>query len=119
MLGQLYSRAGRHLPSIWLLVVSPTGCATLRLCPSLTLIVWSCVSWTATESRPAGPFTVCLPYWSSYRSRSKQLSLQLRKLDRNREPPEDGPMCEMLWNDPMEGRGMVPNKVGALFRRPQ
>lgn len=43
--------------------------------------------------------------------------LQLRKLDRNREPPEDGPMCEMLWNDPMEGRGMIPNKasLGGLF----
>ncbi len=39
------------------------------------------------------------------------LPVQLRKLDRNREPPEDGPMCEMLWNDPMDGRGMVPNKV--------
>jgi len=39
------------------------------------------------------------------------LPVQLPKLDRNREPPEDGPMCEMLWNDPMDGRGMVPNKV--------
>lgn len=35
----------------------------------------------------------------------------MRKLDRNREPPEDGPMCEMLWNDPMDMPGMVPNKV--------
>ncbi|KAI7844809.1 hypothetical protein COHA_001689 [Chlorella ohadii] len=42
---------------------------------------------------------------------------ELRKLDRNREPPEDGPMCEMLWNDPMDGHGMVPNKrgVGVAF----
>ncbi|PSC75771.1 Serine threonine-phosphatase 5 [Micractinium conductrix] len=41
----------------------------------------------------------------------------VRKLDRNREPPEDGPMCEMLWNDPQDQLGMVPNKrgVGVAF----
>ena len=37
---------------------------------------------------------------------------EVRQLDRNREPPEDGPMCEMLWNDPQEQPGMTPNKVG-------
>jgi serine/threonine-protein phosphatase 5 len=36
---------------------------------------------------------------------------QMRRIDRNREPPEDGPMCEMLWNDPMDAPGMMPNKV--------
>jgi serine/threonine-protein phosphatase 5 len=25
---------------------------------------------------------------------------ELRRIDRDREPPEDGPMCEMLWSDP-------------------
>lgn len=42
---------------------------------------------------------------------------QVRKYDRNREPPEDGPMCEMLWNDPQDQPGMMPNKrgVGVAF----
>lgn len=40
---------------------------------------------------------------------------EVRKLDRNREPPEDGPMCEMLWNDPQDAPGMTPNKVGVVF----
>ncbi|KAL4858796.1 Serine/threonine-protein phosphatase 5 [Chlorella vulgaris] len=42
---------------------------------------------------------------------------EVRQLDRNREPPEAGPMCEMLWNDPQEAAGMTPNKrgVGVAF----
>ncbi len=36
----------------------------------------------------------------------------LRTLDRFREPPDSGPMCEMLWNDPQEEDGLTPNKRG-------
>jgi hypothetical protein len=32
---------------------------------------------------------------------------ELRKIDRDREPPEDGPMCEMLWSDPHPEPGWV------------
>lgn len=41
----------------------------------------------------------------------------LRKLDRTREPPDEGPMCEILWNDPQEELGTTPNKrgVGVAF----
>eukprot|EP00887_Chlorella_sp_A99_P006019 scaffold27.g6019.t1 len=42
---------------------------------------------------------------------------QMRTVDRNREPPEAGIMCEMLWNDPQPEEGVVPNKrgVGVAF----
>lgn len=36
----------------------------------------------------------------------------LRKLDRTREPPDEGPMCECLWNDPQPEPGTTPNKRG-------
>ena len=36
----------------------------------------------------------------------------LRKLDRTREPPDEGPMCECLWNDPQPEDGTTPNKRG-------
>jgi serine/threonine-protein phosphatase 5 len=36
----------------------------------------------------------------------------LRKIDRTREPPDEGPMCECLWNDPQEELGTTPNKRG-------
>jgi serine/threonine-protein phosphatase 5 len=36
----------------------------------------------------------------------------LRRLDRRREPPDEGPMCECLWNDPQEEDGLTPNKRG-------
>jgi len=39
----------------------------------------------------------------------------LRKLDRVREPPDSGPMCECLWNDPQELPGISPNKRGVGF----
>lgn len=41
----------------------------------------------------------------------------LRKLDRAREPPDEGPMCEILWNDPQDDLGTTPNKrgVGVAF----
>ncbi|GAB4818900.1 hypothetical protein N2152v2_005946 [Parachlorella kessleri] len=36
----------------------------------------------------------------------------LRSIDRNREPPEEGLMCEMLWSDPQYEPGRSPNKRG-------
>lgn len=39
----------------------------------------------------------------------------IRNIDRVREPPDVGPMCECLWNDPQELPGKVPNKRGVGF----
>ncbi|KAK8371904.1 hypothetical protein O3P69_013501 [Scylla paramamosain] len=36
----------------------------------------------------------------------------LRKIDRNRQPPDEGLMCELLWSDPMPGQGRAPSKRG-------
>ena len=36
----------------------------------------------------------------------------LRKVDRNREPPDEGLMCEALWSDPAPGHGRMPSKRG-------
>ncbi len=30
----------------------------------------------------------------------------------NREPPEEGLMCELLWSDPQPGEGRSPSKRG-------
>eukprot|EP00128_Syssomonas_multiformis_P001558 Colp12_sorted_trinity150504_noHs@23841 len=42
---------------------------------------------------------------------------ELRKIDRNREPPESGLMCEMLWSDPQPepGRSASKRGVGCQF----
>jgi len=41
----------------------------------------------------------------------------LKKIDRFREPPEEGPFCEMLWSDPCAELGRHPSKrgVGVAF----
>ena len=41
----------------------------------------------------------------------------LNQLNRCRDIPEEGLMCEMLWSDPQEGEGRAPNKrgVGVAF----
>ena len=39
----------------------------------------------------------------------------LRKIDRVREPPDAGPMCECLWNDPQDMPGITPNKRGVGY----
>ncbi|KAL5474836.1 hypothetical protein EMCRGX_G026856 [Ephydatia muelleri] len=41
----------------------------------------------------------------------------IRKVDRNRQPPEEGIMCELLWSDPqkMMGRGASKRGVGIQF----
>lgn len=36
----------------------------------------------------------------------------LRTVDRNRQPPEDGIMCELLWSDPQFQPGRSPSKRG-------
>jgi len=39
---------------------------------------------------------------------------EIKKINRNREPPEKGPMCELLWSDPLPGQqtGRQPSKRG-------
>jgi len=37
---------------------------------------------------------------------------QIRKVDRNQQPPESGLMCEMLWSDPQNPNGRAPSKRG-------
>ncbi|WPT11811.1 Serine/threonine-protein phosphatase 5 [Picochlorum sp. SENEW3] len=39
----------------------------------------------------------------------------LRKIDRVREPPDAGPMCECLWNDPQDEPGVSPSKRGVGY----
>ena len=36
----------------------------------------------------------------------------IRQTDRNRQPPDDGIMCELLWSDPMNAPGRAPSKRG-------
>jgi serine/threonine-protein phosphatase 5 len=36
----------------------------------------------------------------------------LREVDRNREPPDEGLMCECLWSDPTPVKGRLPSKRG-------
>ena len=36
----------------------------------------------------------------------------LKRIDRNREPPEEGDMCDILWSDPMDEEGLGPSKRG-------
>jgi len=37
---------------------------------------------------------------------------QIRKIDRFRQPPESGLMCDILWSDPQESNGRSPSKRG-------
>jgi len=41
----------------------------------------------------------------------------IRKIQRNRQPPDEGLMCELLWSDPQPFNGRAPNKrgVGVAF----
>ncbi|TPP59276.1 Serine/threonine-protein phosphatase [Fasciola gigantica] len=36
----------------------------------------------------------------------------IRKISRDRQPPEGSPMCELLWSDPMESNGRTTSKRG-------
>lgn len=36
----------------------------------------------------------------------------IRNIDRDREPPEGGLMCDLLWSDPHDGLGRAPSKRG-------
>ncbi len=42
----------------------------------------------------------------------------IRTTDRNRQPPEEGIMCELLWSDPQPMKGRSPSKRGDLIRNP-
>ncbi|XP_018430471.1 PREDICTED: serine/threonine-protein phosphatase 5, partial [Nanorana parkeri] len=37
---------------------------------------------------------------------------QLRNIERNRQPPDSGPMCDLLWSDPQPQDGRSPSKRG-------
>ncbi|KDR10586.1 serine/threonine-protein phosphatase 5 isoform X2 [Zootermopsis nevadensis] len=37
---------------------------------------------------------------------------EISKIDRNRQPPEEGLMCELLWSDPQPQVGRAPSKRG-------
>ena len=37
---------------------------------------------------------------------------EIRELDRNRQPPDQGVMCELLWSDPQPQMGRAPSKRG-------
>ena len=37
---------------------------------------------------------------------------EIRKIDRRREPPDEGLMSEMLWSDPQPAPGRAPSKRG-------
>ncbi|KAK7791724.1 hypothetical protein R5R35_009373 [Gryllus longicercus] len=37
---------------------------------------------------------------------------EIRNIDRNRQPPEEGIMCELLWSDPQPQNGRAPSKRG-------
>lgn len=45
-------------------------------------------------------------------SRDDVTLAELRKVQRNREPPEEGLMSEMLWSDPQPANGRSPSKRG-------
>ncbi|KAK6635261.1 Serine/threonine-protein phosphatase 5 [Polyplax serrata] len=36
----------------------------------------------------------------------------IKKIDRNRQPPEEGLMCDLLWSDPQPMEGRAPSKRG-------
>jgi serine/threonine-protein phosphatase 5 len=40
----------------------------------------------------------------------------LQKFNRNREPPDEGYMCEMLWSDPQAPLGRAPSKRGVAIQ---
>lgn len=37
---------------------------------------------------------------------------EIRTIERNRQPPDEGPMCELLWSDPHPQEGRAPSKRG-------
>ncbi|KAK0182074.1 hypothetical protein PV327_000245 [Microctonus hyperodae] len=37
---------------------------------------------------------------------------EIREIDRNRQPPDEGIMCELLWSDPQPQMGRAPSKRG-------
>ncbi|XP_028409082.1 serine/threonine-protein phosphatase 5-like [Dendronephthya gigantea] len=41
---------------------------------------------------------------------------EIRKIDRNRQPPEQGVMCELLWSDPQPQNGRSASKRGVAIQ---
>lgn len=41
---------------------------------------------------------------------------ELREINRNRQPPEEGLMCELLWSDPQPQPGRGPSKRGVAIQ---
>jgi serine/threonine-protein phosphatase 5 len=41
---------------------------------------------------------------------------ELRRVDRNQQPPDSGLMCEMMWSDPMPMPGRAPSKRGTALQ---
>ncbi|XP_055349067.1 serine/threonine-protein phosphatase 5-like [Paramacrobiotus metropolitanus] len=39
----------------------------------------------------------------------------IRSIERNRQPPDSGLMCEILWSDPQQQLGLRPSKRGVAF----
>ncbi len=40
----------------------------------------------------------------------------IRKIDRNQQPPDSGLMCELMWSDPMHSNGRAPSKRGVALQ---
>lgn len=36
----------------------------------------------------------------------------IRRISRNKQPPDEGPMCDLLWSDPQPQPGRAPSKRG-------
>ncbi|XP_018393519.1 PREDICTED: serine/threonine-protein phosphatase 5 [Cyphomyrmex costatus] len=45
-------------------------------------------------------------------SRDNVTLQEIREIDRNRQPPDEGLMCELLWSDPQPQMGRAPSKRG-------
>ncbi|XP_015119779.1 serine/threonine-protein phosphatase 5 [Diachasma alloeum] len=45
-------------------------------------------------------------------SRDNVTLKEIREIDRNRQPPDEGVMCELLWSDPQPQPGRAPSKRG-------
>lgn len=45
-------------------------------------------------------------------SKDDVLLSDIKSIDRNRQPPEEGLMCELLWSDPQPQNGRAPSKRG-------
>uniref|UniRef100_T1IV53 Serine/threonine-protein phosphatase 5 n=1 Tax=Strigamia maritima TaxID=126957 RepID=T1IV53_STRMM len=54
----------------------------------------------------------CLVMHGGLFSRDDVTLDEIRKIERNKQPPEEGVMCELLWSDPQPQMGRAPSKRG-------